>query len=106
MARMKQTARKIAAGKAPRKRTINRGTGATPININSKKQIKNEETSMSSTRAALKTAPSINGLKKPHRYRPGTVALREIRKYQKSTELLMNKKTAFSKISKRNSSGF
>ena len=29
--------------------------------------------------------------KKPHRFRPGTVALREIRKYQKSTELLMRK---------------
>lgn len=27
--------------------------------------------------------------RKPHRYRPGTVALREIRKYQKSTELLI-----------------
>lgn len=32
--------------------------------------------------------PSI---KKKHRYRPGTVALREIRKYQKSTELLIRK---------------
>ncbi len=31
------------------------------------------------------------GIKKPHRYRPGTVALREIRKYQKSTELLFRK---------------
>jgi histone H3/H4 len=30
-------------------------------------------------------------VKKPHRYRPGTVALREIRRYQKSTELLMRK---------------
>ncbi|KAK3138428.1 hypothetical protein QOZ80_5AG0368860 [Eleusine coracana subsp. coracana] len=29
------------------------------------------------------------GQKKPHRFRPGTVALREIRKYQKSTELLL-----------------
>ncbi|KAM0786545.1 hypothetical protein ACM66B_002002 [Microbotryomycetes sp. NB124-2] len=29
--------------------------------------------------------------KKPHRYRPGTVALREIRKYQKSTELLIRR---------------
>ena len=29
--------------------------------------------------------------KKPHRYRPGTVAIREIRKYQKSTELLIRK---------------
>ncbi|MEW5314977.1 MAG: hypothetical protein WDW38_006435 [Sanguina aurantia] len=27
----------------------------------------------------------------PHRYRPGMVALREIRKYQKSTELLIRK---------------
>ena len=27
--------------------------------------------------------------KKPHRYRPGTVALREIRRYQRSTELLI-----------------
>ena len=31
------------------------------------------------------------GIKKPHRYRPGTVALREIRRYQKSTELLIRK---------------
>lgn len=29
--------------------------------------------------------------KKSHRYRPGTVALREIRKYQKSTDLLIRK---------------
>ena len=29
--------------------------------------------------------------RKPHRYRPGTVALREIRKYQKSTENLIRK---------------
>ena len=29
--------------------------------------------------------------KKPHRYCPGTVALREIRRYQKSTELLIRK---------------
>ena len=31
-------------------------------------------------------------LKKPHRYRPGTVALREIRRYQKTTETLIRKK--------------
>ena len=31
-------------------------------------------------------------MKKPHRFRPGTVALREIRKYQKSTELLIRKR--------------
>jgi len=31
-----------------------------------------------------KSAPVTGGVKKPHRYRPGTVALREIRKYQKT----------------------
>ena len=31
------------------------------------------------------------GVKKPHRYRPGTVALREIRRYQRSTEMLIRK---------------
>lgn len=40
------------------------------------------------TQAARKSAPTAGGVKKPHRYRPGTVALREIRKYQKSTELV------------------
>jgi histone H3 len=67
MARTKQTARKqtSTAGKAPRKQVSNK--------------------------AARKTAPSTGGIKKPHRYRPGTVALREIRKYQKSTELLIRK---------------
>ncbi len=38
-------------------------------------------------------APTTGGVKKPHRYRPGTVALREIRRYQKSTELLIRKKS-------------
>ena len=39
-----------------------------------------------------KTLPaSQKGMKKPHRYRPGTVALHEIRRYQKSTELLIRK---------------
>lgn len=65
MARTKQTARKNTGGKAPRKQ------------IGSK--------------AARKTAPASGGVKKPHRFKPGTVALREIRKYQKSTELLVRK---------------
>ena len=34
---------------------------------------------------------TLGGVKKPHRFRPGTVALREIRRYQKSTELLIRK---------------
>ena len=33
------------------------------------------------------------GVKKPHRYRPGTVALREIRRFQKSTDLLIPKQS-------------
>ena len=36
-------------------------------------------------------ASSTGGVKKPHRYMPGTVALWEIRRYQKSTELLIRK---------------
>ena len=37
------------------------------------------------------TAQPAEGGKKPRRYRPGTVALREIRRYQKSTELLIRR---------------
>ena len=33
----------------------------------------------------------IGGVKKPHRYRPGTVALREIRRFQKSTDVVIRK---------------
>lgn len=37
------------------------------------------------------SAAAHGGVRKPHRFRPGTVALREIRHYQKSTDLLMKK---------------
>ena len=37
------------------------------------------------------------GIKKPDRYRPGLVALREIRQYQKSTDCLI-KKSPFQKL--------
>ena len=45
------------------------------------------------SKAARKSAPAAatGGVKKPHRFRPGTVALREIRRYQKSVELLFRK---------------
>jgi histone H3 len=33
----------------------------------------------------------MGGMKKPHCYHPGTVAIREIRKYQKNTDLLIRK---------------
>merc|ERR1712230_83674 len=38
-----------------------------------------------------KSTKSPGGVKRAHRFRPGTVALRHIRKYQKSTELLIRK---------------
>ncbi|PKA56142.1 Histone H3.3 [Apostasia shenzhenica] len=73
MARTKQTARKSTGGKAPRKQLATKVYYVIVI-LN-----------------ARKSAPTTGGVKKPHRYRPGTVALREIRKYQKSTELLIRK---------------
>ena len=63
MTRTKQTARRSTGGKSPR------------------------------MGAAGKSAAGkvMSGVKKPHRYRPGTVALREIKRYQASTELLLRK---------------
>ena len=40
---------------------------------------------------AIKTTPIPMNIKRPRRYRPGTIALREIRKFQKSTDLLIRK---------------
>jgi len=65
MSRTKQSARKDTGGKAPRKSLA---------------------TKMSRTGGKGSTE-----VKKPHRFRPGTVALREIRKFQKSTDLLIRK---------------
>lgn len=41
--------------------------------------------------AAMKHRAVVIEQKKNHRFRPGTVALREIRRYQKSTDLLIRK---------------
>jgi histone H3 len=68
MARTKQTARQSTGGKAPRNQLSGKGR-----------------------KSANRGTPAVGGVKKPHRYRPGTVALREIRKYQKSTDLLIRK---------------
>jgi histone H3 len=56
MVRTKQISRKQIGGKAPRKAIAQK--------------------------SALKTITQVGGIKKPHRFRPGTVALREIRRYQ------------------------
>lgn len=45
-----------------------------------------------SQKIARKSAPVTTGVKK-RRFRPGTVALREIKKYQKSTDLLIQRAT-------------
>ena len=53
---------------------------------------RNTRTSRAELRAVIKQAYSgTGGVKKPRRFRPGTAALREIRKYQKNTELLIRK---------------
>ena len=46
-----------------------------------------------SKKGARKTAPAKGGVmeNKKHRWRPGTVAMRNIRKYQKSTRTLMQR---------------
>ena len=50
--------------------------------------MKHRRTSIA-TKASRKTAPTAFGVKKCHRWRPGTVALREIRRYQKSSKMLI-----------------
>jgi len=71
MGRFKQMARKTTGGKAPRRELL-------------------LETKAKATQQRL-VVPATGGHKKPHRFRPGTVALREIRKFQRSPDLLIRK---------------
>jgi histone H3 len=72
MARTKHAPRKYTGGKFPRTAFV-------------KKAAKTEN-------GTKKTNPGDTPkVRKPHRYRPGTVALRQIRKYQKNTDLLIRK---------------
>jgi histone H3 len=80
MARTKHAAR-VAAGATGAKRATS-ASGKDP-----RKQLPTKVAS----RIGGKKKPDTGGVKKPHRYRPGTVALRQIRKYQKSTDLLIRK---------------
>ena len=75
MARTKQTARLNTGGKAPRRQF----------------QTKPVPTRKGKGRQGTPAAPAPAQPKRRHRYRPGTVALREIRRYQKSTDLLICK---------------
>ncbi len=79
MARCKQTARYSSGGKAPH------------IHLE--------------TMAAQKLAKHTGGVKKPNCYCPGTVAIREIRKYQKNTDLLI-RKAPFQRIVKEIATDF
>ena len=80
MARVKQTARKTIGGKVH---------CFTLLTAHRRQQ-------QAATAAAQAAPPRRQlggggGVKKPHRYRPGTIALREIRHFQKTTELLIRK---------------
>ena len=65
MARVKQTARKSTGGAPPRLHLA--------------------------TKAAQVAAQKAIAMRKPHRWHPGMVALREIKKFQKNTDLLIRK---------------
>ena len=74
MACTKQTARKDQGGKTPRKIFSTKNPGL-----------------IKAQKAARKGKTGYTEQKKKQRLRPGMVALREIRRYQKSTELLIRK---------------
>ena len=59
----------------------------TPVATGSKARVSD----LKIAKALKKTAPADGGMKRKMRFRPGTVALREIKRYQKSTDLLLAK---------------
>ena len=91
MARTKQTARKSTGGKAPRKQLAAKSakSSARKTAVSCCDSLSLE--SFFAQLFVLFVQAAAGGVKKPHRFRPGTVALREIRRYQKSTELLIRK---------------
>jgi len=81
MVRTKQTARKSTGGKTPKVYKI--------LETKTKAlKSKGKHLPQVGRNVARKRAPEMHETKK-RRYRPGTVALKEIRKYQKTTELLI-----------------
>jgi histone H3 len=66
------------------KQTARKSSGKAPAN-------KDKKAAALARKRAANTPQRVGGVKKPHRYRPGTVALKEIRRYQKSTDLLIRK---------------
>ena len=90
MARTKQSLHKShkSSSDGGKKRVALIATQRIPLPLASGKSGKRPPTSL---------PPSVGGIKKPHRFRPGTVSLREIRKQQKSTEMLL-KKAPFNRL--------
>ena len=87
MARTKKTARK-KTGKSPREQLVTKN----PIKKLTPAQArKNVAKANQAAQQNLGNPPKTGGLKRPMRYRSGTVALREIRRYQKTAELLIRK---------------
>ncbi|KAF9558219.1 histone-fold-containing protein [Agrocybe pediades] len=86
MARTKQTARKSTGGaKVPRNQLL------TQVGVKSAGKHPIDRQFAYKTPQGKKTIETYTGVKKPRRFRPGTVALREIRRYQSTTELLIRK---------------
>ena len=89
MVRQKTTARKKTGGpgKAPRKRLVTKNPTKKLTAAQARKNAARANQAQQKNLGNLRTG----GMKKPMRWRPGTVALREIRHYQKTTELLIRK---------------
>ena len=91
MARIKQTARKSTGGKTARKPTGGKpapGTSAPRTELDQKLNRKKVTVRKSTAIAKPKAGVGRGGAKKIH---GTTIPLREIRRYQKSTELLIRK---------------
>ena len=86
MTRTKTTARK-STGKRPRESL---GSNLPRKTLSPEQARKNAIRAVAAAQN-IGNPPRTGGLKRPMRYRPGTVALREIRRYQKTTELLIRK---------------
>jgi histone H3 len=95
MARTKMTAREFTGFKVPRKQlqTVAARQSAPHVLANRYNSPVHPPgvPRVTADVAIRKTAPASGIVRKPagHRFRPGTVALREIRRYQKSTDLLI-----------------
>jgi hypothetical protein len=90
MARTKQVASKNIGGQTPRRtlaEAARKGTKQTACKSTGGPVPKHAL----APRSARTSAPSTAAQKKKHRYCPGTLALREIRKYKKSVDLLIGK---------------